>query len=293
VISAEAFRSVPVRLRAGQRSYRTAISGLSASPRLRQLLDTDLRVVPVQQDGLLLSRRLGERLNVGPGDIVTVEVLEADRPVRQVTIAGLVNDMSGLTAYMNIGVMNRLMREGDAINSVAIAVDSSHASDLYRVLKTIPKVETVGIKLLSLRAFRETTGTFVLVMAGIFAAFAVVVAVGVVYNNARIALQERAWELASMRVLGFSRTEVSQLLLAEVASEILVAIPVGLALGYWLVRGLIAWHETEMFKIPPIIEPRTYVIAVVVVLLAAGASALIVRRRIDTLDLVAVLKTRE
>ena len=284
---------MPVRLRAGQRSYRTAISGLSPDARLRQLLDAELRVVAVPEDGLLLSRRLGERLHVSPGDVVTVEVLEADRPVRQVPVAGLVDDMIGLTAYMRISALNRLMREGDAINSVAIAGYSSQTSDLYQALKKIPKVETVGIKLLSLKAFRETTGTFVLMMAGIFAAFAVVVAVGVVYNNARIALQERAWELASLRVLGFNRAEVSRLLLAEIASEIVIAIPVGLALGYWLVRGLVAWHETEMFKIPPIIEPRTYVIAVVVVLLAAGASALIVRRRIDTLDLVAVLKTRE
>jgi len=293
VMSAEAFRSVPVRLRAGQHSYRTAISGLPLDAKLRRLLDADLHVIALPEAGLLLSRRLGDRLDVGPGDIVTVEVLEADRPVRQVRVRGLVNDMIGLTAYMHIGALNRLMHEDDALNSVAMAVDSDRTSELYRQLKTIPKIETVGIKLLSLKAFRETTGTFVLVMAGIFAAFAVVVAVGVVYNNARIALQERSWELASLRVLGFRRAEVSRLLLAEIATEILAAIPVGLALGYWLVRGLVAWHETEMFKIPPVIEPRTYVVSATVVLVAAGASALIVRRRINTLDLVAVLKTRE
>jgi putative ABC transport system permease protein len=147
--------------------------------------------------------------------------------------------------------------------------------------------------MLSLRMFRETTALFVLVLAGIFSAFAVVIAIGVVYNNARIALQERAWELASLRVLGLTRAEVSRLLLAEIGAETIVAVPVGLALGYWLVRGLVALHETELFKIPPVIEIRTYAIAVVIVVLAAGASALIVRQRIDTLDLVAVLKTRE
>jgi len=293
VISAEAFRSVPVRLRAEHRSYRTAISGLPADPRLRQLLDTDLHAIPVPPDGLLLSRRLGERLGVGPGDTITVEVLEGERPVRRVLVAALVNDMIGLVAYMRIEALNRLMREGDTINSVAIAVDSSQENELYRRLKALPKVETVSIKTLSLEVFRETTATFVLVLAGIFSAFAVVIAIGVVYNNARIALQERARELASLRVLGFTRAEVSRLLLAEIGTETVVAVPAGLALGYWLVRGLVALHETEMFKIPAVIEPRTYAIAVVIVILAAGASALIVRRRIDTLDLVAVLKTRE
>ena len=293
VISAEAFRSVPVRLRAAHRSYRTAISGLPAEPQLRRLLDTDLRAIPLPPEGLLLSRRLGERLGVGPGDTIAVEVLEAERPVRQVPIAALVNDMIGLAAYMRIDALNRLMREGDTINSVAIAVDSREEHELYRRLKALPKVETVSIKMLSLEVFRETTAAFVLVLAGIFSAFAVVIAIGVVYNNARIALQERAWELASLRVLGFTRAEVSHLLLAEIGAETVVAVPVGLALGYWLVRGLVALHETEMFKIPPVIEPRTYAIAVVIVMLAAGASALIVRQRIDTLDLVAVLKTRE
>ena len=293
VISAEAFRSVPVRLRAAHRSYRTAISGLPAEPQLRRLLDTDLRAIPLPPEGLLLSRRLGERLGVGPGDTIAVEVLEAERPVRQVPIAALVNDMIGLAAYMRIDALNRLMREGDTINSVAIAVDSREEHELYRRLKALPKVETVSIKMLSLEVFRETTAAFVLVLAGIFSAFAVVIAIGVVYNNARIALQERAWELASLRVLGFTRAEVSHLLLAEIGAETVVAVPVGLALGYWLVRGLVALHETEMFKIPPVIEIRTYAIAVVIVMLAAGASALIVRQRIDTLDLVAVLKTRE
>jgi len=293
VISAEAFRSVPVRLRAEHRSYRTAISGLPADPRLRRLLDTDLHVIPLPPEGLLLSQRLGERLGVGPGDTIAVEVLEAERPVRQVPVAALVNDMIGLAAYMRIDALNRLMREGDTINSVAIAVDNREEHELYRQLKAVPKVEAVAIKMLSLRMFRETTALFVLVLAGIFSAFAVVIAIGVVYNNARIALQERAWELASLRVLGLTRAEVSRLLLAEIGAETIVAVPVGLALGYWLVRGLVALHETELFKIPPVIEIRTYAIAVVIVVLAAGASALIVRQRIDTLDLVAVLKTRE
>jgi putative ABC transport system permease protein len=293
VISAEGFRSVPVRLRAGQRSYRTAISGIPDGARLRQLLDVDLHFIPVPPDGLLLSRRLGERLGIGLGDTVTVEVLEADRPVRRVPVAAFVNDMIGLAAYMNLDALNRLMREGDAINSVAIAVDSHHAAELYRQLKALPKVETVSIKRLALQTFRETTALLVLVMSVIFAGFSIVIAVGVVYNNARIALQERAWELASLRVLGFTRAEVSRLLLAEITAEVAIAIPAGLGIGAWLVRLLVAWHETEMFKIPAVIAPRTYAVAAAIVVLAAAASALIVRRRIDTLDLVAVLKTRE
>lgn len=293
VISAEGYRSVPVRLRVGPRSYRTAISGIPDGAQLRQLLDRKLALITVPPDGLLLSRRLSVRLSVLPGDAVTVEVLEADRPVRQVPVVALVDDIIGLNAYMNLGALNRLMREGATINAVAVAVDSRHAGELYRRLKSVPKVETVSIKRLTLQTFHETVALLVLVMSAVFAGFSVVIAVGVVYNNARIALQERAWELASLRVLGFTRAEVSQMLLAEIAVEVALAIPIGLVLGYWLVRLLIAWHETELYEIPAIITSRTYAIAAVIVVVSATLSALAVRRRIDTLDLVAVLKTRE
>jgi putative ABC transport system permease protein len=123
--------------------------------------------------------------------------------------------------------------------------------------------------------------------------FSVMIAIGVVYNHAHIALQERAWELASLRVLGFTRAEVADVLLSELLLQLVVALPLGLYIGYWFVRGVIALHDTEMFSIPAVIQPRSYAMAALVLLLSGVASALLVRRRIDSLDLVAVLKTRE
>jgi putative ABC transport system permease protein len=154
-------------------------------------------------------------------------------------------------------------------------------------------VATITERAVSLRQFRRTTQMFVLVMAGILSLFSVMIAIGVVYNHARIALQERAWELASLRVLGFTRAEVASLLLSELLVQLLIAVPLGLWLGHWVVHGMIALHETEMFTIPAVIRPRSYALAAAIVLLAGVASALIVRRRIDRLDLVSVLKTRE
>ena len=149
---------------------------------------------------------------------------------------------------------------------------------------TVPRVRPVG---------KDTTASFILVFTAILTTFAVVIAIGVVYNTARIALQERAWELASLRVLGFTRAEVSRILLTEIGVQLLAALPPGMWLGYQASRGLARLHETEMFRIPVIVEPATYAWSAIVVLLAAAASALIVRRRIDRLDLVSVLKTQE
>ncbi|MDE2332985.1 MAG: ABC transporter permease [Rhodospirillales bacterium] len=293
VLLTEGFRAVPVRLVVAHRSYRTAILGLPADAALRRPLDRHLRPIALPAAGVLLSQRLAERLHVRPGALIRLELLEGERPQRSVTVAGLADDMIGLNAYMRLDALNRLMREGDTISAVDLRTDGRPADALYRALKGMPKVESVTVKALALQLFRATTVFLVLVMAGIFTLFSTVIAIGVVYNNARIALQERGWELATLRVLGFTRAEVAGVLLAEIALEIVAGIPLGLWLGVWLVRGMVVLNETEMFSIPAIIETRSYVLAAAIVFVAGLASALLVRRRIDGLDLIGVLKTRE
>lgn len=293
VIQAEPSRSVPIRLVTAHRSYRTAVLGLPDNSRLRQLLDARQQEVHLPPDGILLSKRLAERLQIRPGERVELEALEGRRNKRPVTVAGLVDDMLGLNAYMGIGALNRLMGEGDSISSVIVLVDSKHAEAFYRRLKEIPKVATVSVKSAALQSFRETSARNILFFTAIVTGFAGAIATGVVYNSARIALSERAWELASLRVLGFTRREVSTLLLSELAVELAAAIPLGLWFGYLLALLIAALTHTETVAIPVIIWPRTYAYAAVAILAAAAVSALIVRRRVDRLDLVAVLKTRE
>jgi putative ABC transport system permease protein len=292
VLLVEAYRSVPVELRVGTRSYRTALTGLPETPVLHRVIDSEMRVFQPRNDGLLLSLRLAERLGLGPGDTVSVAVLEGRRPQLDIVVTGVADEMLGMGAYTEIATIRRAMGEADAINLVSVATDGDTAM-LRRLLKDRPKVATIVERSAAMEQFRATTETFVLVMAGTLSLFSVMIAIGVVYNHARIALQERTWELASLRVLGFTRAEVSNLLLTELFLQLVVALPVGLYIGYWFVRGVIALHDTEMFSIPAVIQPRSYAIAALVLLLSGVASALLVRRRIDSRDLVAVLKTRE
>jgi putative ABC transport system permease protein len=293
VLRTEAVRAVPVRLRAGHHTYRTAVSGFPPEAQLRQLLDTDLRRVPLPPDGILLSRRLAERLEIEPGDRLILESLEATRATREAVLTGVVNDLIGLSAYMDIAALNRLMNEGESISAVVLTLDPTQAKAFYARLKEMPQVATVSIKEELLRSFRETNARFLLFFTAIVTAFAAAIAVGVVYNSARIALAERAWELASLRVLGFTRNEVSGLLLGELAIEITLAIPLGLWLGYLLSVLIVSMMHTETVAFPVIITASTYAYAALTILAAGVASALLVRHRVDHLDLVAVLKTRE
>jgi putative ABC transport system permease protein len=292
VLSVEGQRIVAARLHAGHRTYRIGLTGLPDGAELRVPRDAALRPIPAPTNGMALSRRLAERLGLKTGDMVEVEVLEGRRPVFMLPVASLVEDVIGLNAFMEIGALNRLMREGDLISTVGVRVDPAHARKLWRQLGERPWIASVSVKAVWLRTFRELVGNLVIVSATLLTTFGIIIAVGIVYNSARVALQERGWEMASLRVLGFTRLEVSRLLLAELAVEMLLALPLGVLLAQGIVDLIMASHTNESFQLPAAISRSTFGSAALVVLGAGVVSALIVQRRINRLDLVAALKAR-
>jgi putative ABC transport system permease protein len=289
----EVSRAIPARLRAGHRSYRTAITGVEDGATLRRILDAELREAKPVPGGVLLTTRLADRLGVRPGDVVLAELLEGRRVKAPLRVSGTVRELAGMNAWMRLEDLNRLAREGPVVSSAGLAVSPRNEAMLLERLKDMPGAAVVIVTSSLLDTFRETTARNVLFFTTVLSIFAATIAVGVVYNNARIQLAERAWELASLRVLGFTRREVSVLLLGELAAEIAAAIPLGFIAGFWLAVLLVALMPHEAMEFPMVIFPATYVYAGAVVLAAGALSALIVRNRIDNLDLVAVLKTRE
>ncbi|MCP4328707.1 MAG: FtsX-like permease family protein [Alphaproteobacteria bacterium] len=290
---AEPMRFVSVRFRVGNRTHRESIQGITPDARLSVLYDTAGNVVRVPPEGLVLSTKLAEILGVGRGDAVQVEVLEGRRAVRQVPVVDLFETYIGTPAYMDLAAVNRLMRERPATNIAHLTVDPAHAPALFANLKDQPKVSAVLSRRAAVNTFNETMGEVMLTYVGFFVVFSCTLAFGVVYNSARIMLSERGRELATLRVLGFSRADISYILLGEVALLTFVALPLGCAAGYGLVWLIANRFETELFRVPMVILPSTYGWAMLIGLAATAVSAAIVRRRIDRLDLIAVLKTRE
>jgi putative ABC transport system permease protein len=289
----EPFRAVAVRLRFEHRSKRLGISGIDSQGQLHQLLDSNLRRIEVPPEGLVLNTKLAEILGVKVGDTLTVEVLEGQRPVRQVVVAGIIDEMIGLSAYMEIAALNRLLNEGKTISGAYLAVDSAVADKLYLQLKQMPAVGSVFIREAMLASFLETIAENINISTTLIIAFACVIAFAVVYNSARIALSERGHELASLRVLGFTQREVTFMLLGEQAILTLAAMPFGFAIGYGIC-ALLTWSfDSEGYRLPLVIGNKTYAFAFLTVLLAAFVSGLLVRRRLSKFDLVEVLKTRE
>ncbi|MFZ5637059.1 MAG: ABC transporter permease [Pseudomonadota bacterium] len=292
-IAVESGRDVPVRLVHGHRSERTTIQGYAANPRLRRIVDVDNRLATPRADGLLMTDRLAEKLGLRPGDRVRVETLEGRALVRELPVAATVRDMMGLNVYMERRALNRLLGEDDLSTRFAVSVERGGEDRFLRAATAVPRIVGAFSKATLWRNMQEISARNIRIMSTVLTAFAAVIAIGVVYNNARIALAERSWELASLRVLGFSRAEVSALLLGELAIVIAVALPLGMLAGWGLVHLIVELLRSDQFFFPVTIRPRTYAWAALAVLAAGVASALVVRRRIDRIDMVAALKTRE
>jgi putative ABC transport system permease protein len=293
VTAVEIARSVPARLVHANQSWRGAVQGKAEQPELHRIVGQQNQVQPPPSDGLLLTDRLADRLKVRPGQTVRLEFLEGRREAVQIQVAGVVSEMMGMNAYIERRALNRLLREGDLVNQLTVSVERGHDAALLTQLKEQPRIGAAVSKVAMRKNIDELTARNMLVFSAVLTGFATIIAIGVVYNNARIALAERAWELSSLRVLGFRRGEVSGFLLGELGIEIALALPLGMVLGYLLASTIVTLLMTDEFYFPLVILPATYAYAALCILGAGVVSALIVRRRIDTLDLVGVLKTRE
>ncbi len=289
----EVYRAVPVQLRFQQHSHRTTLKGVPPGGDLQRLLDADLRLLNLPSEGVLLTDYLGELLGVKAGDRLIVEVLEGSRPVREVPVVGLIKEYLGVAGYMDLAGLNRLLREGPALSGAYLAVDDRERSELYRRLGDIPRIAGTAIREQEIRNFHRTMEQTMLFFTFIATVFAVVIAFGVIYNSARIALTERGRELASLRVLGFTRAEISYILLGELGLLTLVAIPLGFGVGRGICTLFVDGARSELYRIPLVIHPSTYAFAATVVLVSALLSGWLVRRKLDRLDLIAVLKTRD
>lgn len=294
VLAVEGQRSVDVRIRFGSRSKRLELTGLPAKQNLYLVYDNESAAIDLPPDGLVISGKLADILGVKVGEDVILEVLdEGQRPVVSVPVLQIFDTFIGYPAYMRIEAVNRMMRERHVVNSVHMLVDPKQQVALFRKLKDTPYVSAVNLRQAAIDTFNETMARSLLVFIGIFSGFASALAVGVVYNSARIALSERGRELATLRVIGFTRVEISYILLGQSLLLTILALPVGCVIGNRLAMGMVAAFDTELYRIPAVIEPSSYGYAMLITLGAAVLSAFIVRRRLDRLDLIGVLKTRE
>jgi putative ABC transport system permease protein len=291
---AEGIRAVPVRIEVGSRYREVPLVGLPDGAQLRQVVSRGTHhPIPLPADGIVLTKTLADRLGTGPGDSVMVRVLEGDWKTYRVLVAGLVDELIGLQGYMRLPALSRMLDEVPIVSVGLLGVDRASERDVIRRLNDMPGVLSVTSRVATIAQLRRQSGRSMTVITLVLTIFASTIAVGVVYNNARVALSSRSRDFASLRVLGFTRGEISRTLLGELGIQVLLAVPVGLALGTWLTSLILSTAHPERYRFPLVVSSATYAFAVLVILAASAVSGLLVRRQLDRLDLIGVLKTRE
>ncbi|HEY8537784.1 MAG TPA: FtsX-like permease family protein [Steroidobacteraceae bacterium] len=293
VMVAEPMLFAPAKLRFGSREERESLQGLPAEQQLYRVFDASGRALRLSDDGLMISTMLAELLGVQRGDRITVELLTGRRDTFTIPVSGTFETYLGSPAYIELGALARLLKERPTASSVHLRVDPVQLPTLLRELTKLPRLSSITLKSAAIVTFNETMAETILIFVSFFIAFSCALAFGVTYNAARIALSERGRELATLRVLGFTRAEISYLLLGEIAFLALLALPLGCLVGRAMAQLIIVAFKTELFRVPFVIDPSTYAWAMITALLATAASAILVRRRLDRLDLIGVLKTRE
>jgi putative ABC transport system permease protein len=293
VLHAEGLRAVPVRFRSDHRLRDGTVWGYPEDVQMRRILDQSGRPIALPPDGMVLTDKLAEILDVDVGDRIEVDVLDGERGRRRVVISGLVSEAFGLQGHMQLDALRSWLGEGKVVSMALLRIDSEAAIEVDARLKRLPHVASVSRRSDIFERFRSQSADMILTFTIIVTIFAVTITIGVVYNNARVALSMRSRDLASLRVLGFTRGEISAILLGEMAVQVAVALPFGLLLGVWMVAAMATLVDPETYRLPVIVSTQTHAFAVVVALGASALSALLVRRKLDRLDLIGVLKTRE
>ena len=293
VLTAEGIRAVPVRVHHDHVTRDSVLMGLPPDASLRRLVERSGRAVPVPGDGIVITATLAEILGVRPGDRIDLEVLEGDRKRLEPVVAGLLDEAVGMQIYAQRENVASLERDEGAVSSALLRIDPRAVAAVEERLRRSPDVIDVSDLRADVTRLRDMNGSMMDIWTAISISLSACVIFGVVYNNARIALATRERDLATLRVLGMTRAEISTILIGSLAVEVALAIPVGLVLGKWWAIGFMSNVDKETYRWAVVVAPRTYLLAAAVAVIAGAISALWVRRSLDRLDLIGVLKTRE
>ena len=290
---AEAYRVDSVILKSGGHRVEEAVWGLTPRARLSQVTGAEGQAIAMPAEGVLLARALAEKLQVSPGNAIEIEQTSGRRQRTSVRVAGIADPMIGSSAYMRLDRLDRLMREPGRISGAHVRIDTKYLDEFSAAIKETPALASASYLNLAEASMRRNFDEGVGYMNAIYSTFAAIMAGGVAFSAARVTFAEQARDLATLRVLGFTRTEVSYVLVGELFLLALMAVPFGGLTGTVLARWLMALFETDMYDFPDVFNPAGYGYASAFTLICVILAALFVRRTIDRLDLVAVLKARE
>jgi putative ABC transport system permease protein len=289
----EPFRGVPVIFRHGLHDHRGSISGLTESPRLNRALNENMEPIYLGENGIVLSKPLADVLHAKPGDVLTVEVREGRRPILSIPVIGVSETLLGSPSFMELDTLNSYLEEPNRVSGAYLSFDKSYSQKIYREIKDMPSVAGIALTSDSREAFERIMDEGAGATRYVMALIAAIITFGIVYNAARIAYAERERDLASLRVIGFTRGETAFVLLGELGFVTLAALPIGSLLGYYFSILISEGFSTDLYQVPVVYSPESFGVAGLAVVIATLVSGWFVKRDMDRLEMVTALKSRE
>ncbi|MCB1587155.1 MAG: FtsX-like permease family protein, partial [Xanthomonadales bacterium] len=285
VLSVEPLRNVSVEFKNQNYKKTGSITGLVANPELRRIINAEIQAVPPPETGLVMNEKLAKILHIKPGDLITVDVLQDRRQVKTIPVVATTSEFIGLSAFMNIDSLNKMLDDPPLISGASLRVDENHSAVLYEKIKEIPVIAGLNIISVVREIFEELMAENLLQTVTIIILFSCFISFGVIYNTARITLSERGKELSTLRILGFTKKETAYVLFGELSLIALVSFPLGIVLGDFLSRSMVESLETELFRIPYYVNSSTFAFSVLIVMLSTVFSLYLVWKKLKTIDL--------
>lgn len=281
---AEPLLGVRCDLRHGRNARRMVITGLSESHRLTTPMDADQKPIRIPDDGLVLSRKLAELLDVRVGDKLEMTPVRGRRETRHVRVASIVETFLGMDCYADIRYLSRVVGESLAINAVQLAVSPAKVGELLRDIKTIPNAQGLGVRADAKASIEQTLVDTSLFSIGIMVIFAGVIAFGSTLNNALIEIGDRLREISTLRVIGYHPGQIAGILFRQSLATFVVGLLLAFPLGYYMVRLIATAYDSELYRMPVIIRPVVVVYTVVLASTFMAVAQWVVHHQIRKID---------
>jgi putative ABC transport system permease protein len=293
VEAVEPFRAVAVSYHFNGRSVQDALVGMPAQPQLERLVQTGSEAVTLRGDGLVASRGLARQLHAQAGDVVRVEVTQGRRMQFDLKVVQVADLWVGSSGYTELAALGRLLQEPGRISGAHLRLQPDHTDAFNAAVAERPALAGLSHVRQAEASMRQTFSQGSGFMSTLFLTFAGMMAAGVAYATASVTLAEQQRDLATLQVLGYTRWQVSYVMLGELALLTLLALPLGLWVGYGFALWLMGTMSNELFTFPMVVDPAAYARSALFVLATVAVCAAWVRRQVDRIDLVASLKSRE
>lgn len=278
---------LPFELENGKKSKIVNVIGLEKNTVFYGFEDMKGSKVYIPDDGILISSNLATGLNVKTGDSILLKNFLPNKDDGYVTVKGIIKQSLGINGYMNLNYLNDKFLDKGIINGIYLNSDD----DVSSKLKDVKNINTIQSQNDMRSAFEEYTG-LINVSMGFMVIFSGLLGFIIMYSMTLMSINERTLEFSSLRVMGFSKKEIFNMLVRENMIMSFIGIIVGIPLGLWLVNYMATSYTTDVYSMNEPVSAISVVIAMILTIVFLISAQFMTYAKIHKLDFMQALKNR-